>query len=556
LRSHKLIQLTMTCLFINVILLMGCTNNPVMNEQSDTSTKPLITMTISLQQGSLFEGIQSDPVVQEIERRLGIQLDFQTLNDDQFMLQAAVGDLPDIILAPRSWLKILIDGDNIVPLDGLIEKAPNVSRQKKRIQFAKQYLSEGRDQLYALSTNAGPVTIQYKYDVGPQIRWDYYRELGYPDMHNTDDFLAVLKQMQNNHPITEDGNNVYGFSLWNDWGIWPYKLYHTYGNGLEQLGTMEYNEKLIASNFLLNESSAWWEGIRFYYKANRMGLLDPESFGQKLDNMYAKGTNGQILATYASWTTQLNTELAKKGMDTSGFMPIPGIFPYVFHGGFSDTGLQDNLLVITNNNRYPERAMELIDFIFSEEGSRMLWSGIEGTHWSRDEGVAKLDDKLFREYDIVSDEFTNETGITKYHKLAGFNGATVHSDGQRMNIAISPELFVKYKNPLDEQYNEHYQVDYPGQLYDQLVEEHTITLLEINTDFQVATGSVPEHIKRIDDSLIDYISKQVVRMILAQSDVEFDEQMRKAIDEMIGMGLNESDHYWQDVFARTRESMK
>ncbi|WP_135548338.1 extracellular solute-binding protein [Paenibacillus cymbidii] len=530
------------------IVLTGC------KAKQDVSVEPkkLVKMSISLQQGSAYEGVQTDPVALEIERRFGIQLDFKQLNEDQFMLQAASGELPDIVLAQRSWLKILINGNNIIPLDELIKQAPHVNSQSARIEFAKKHLSEGKGKLFALSTLGGPVTHQYMYDVGPTIRWDYYRELGYPEMKDADEFLQVLKRMQQIHPKVENGKQVYGFSLWNDWGIWPYKIYHTYGNGLEQLGTMEYDSDFNAKNFLLDETSAWWEGVKFYYKANQMGLLDPESFVQKFDNMQAKAANGQILATYASWTTQLNTELAKKGLKTSGFMPVPGIFPYVFHGGYSNNGSQDQLLVITNNNQHPERAMELIDFVFSEEGSRILWSGLEGTHWTRESGKAQFRDELIAQYDIVNTDFANTTGITKYHKLAGFNDATVHADGQMMNLAMSPELFIKYSNKLDRDYSDHYQVQYPGQLYDQLAEANKIKFLAINTDFQVATGSVPDEIKRIDGQLLEYIGKNVPKIIMANSNDEFNALRKGAIDEMLRMGLDQSNRYWQGIFSKTK----
>lgn len=516
--------------------------------------EPLIRMSISLQQGSLYEGVQTDPVAKEIERRLGIELDFRSLNEDQFMVLAASGDLPEIVLAQRSWLKALVDGNNVTPMDDLLVHAPNVSAQTERIAFAKQYLSEGKGNLYALSGGGGPVAPAYMYDIGPNIRWDYYKELGYPVMNNPDDFLNVLKQMQDLHPTTADGKKVYGFSLWNDWGTWPFKLYHTYGNGTEQLGTMEYNSAFEAKNFLMDESSNWWAGIRFYNKAYRMGLLDPESFVQKFANMQAKGNNGQILSTFASWTTQLNAELVKQGNDTAGFMPVPGMFPYVFQGGYSNNGNQDLLLLITKNNKNPERAMKLIDFAFSEDGSRLLWSGLEGEHWTAEGGKAALKDEIVGQYDAANNDFVNATGITKYHKLAGFNAATKHADGQHMDLSLSPEVFVKRSNPLDKDFSDHYGVVYPGQYYDKLTEENKLKFLQINTDFQVATGTVPDDIKRIDDNLMTFISTNVPKVIMADSDEQFATLMKDVIAEMVGSGLEQSNAYWQDVFNKTKAS--
>ena len=44
---------------------------------------------------------------------------------------------------------------------------------------------------------------------GYVVRWDYYKELGYPPVNNEEDYLKVLRQMHENHPFTEDGYPTY-----------------------------------------------------------------------------------------------------------------------------------------------------------------------------------------------------------------------------------------------------------------------------------------------------------------------------------------------------------
>lgn len=48
---------------------------------------------------------------------------------------------------------------------------------------------------------------------GPYIRWDLYKELGYPELNTLEDLLPVLKHMQALHPVTESGERTYGFSF-------------------------------------------------------------------------------------------------------------------------------------------------------------------------------------------------------------------------------------------------------------------------------------------------------------------------------------------------------
>lgn len=43
------------------------------------------------------------------------------------------------------------------------------------------------------------------YNRGYIVRWDYYKELGYPPINNEEDYLNVLLQMHANHPCAEEG---------------------------------------------------------------------------------------------------------------------------------------------------------------------------------------------------------------------------------------------------------------------------------------------------------------------------------------------------------------
>ena len=52
---------------------------------------------------------------------------------------------------------------------------------------------------------------------GFYTRWDYYYELGCPEIKNMDDILTVCKQMQDNHPTSDSGKPAYAFSLFPDW---------------------------------------------------------------------------------------------------------------------------------------------------------------------------------------------------------------------------------------------------------------------------------------------------------------------------------------------------
>ena len=55
--------------------------------------------------------------------------------------------------------------------------------------------------------------IMYEWD----LRWDLYKELGYPEIKNLDDMVDVLAQMKELCPTDDNGKTTYGVSLFADW---------------------------------------------------------------------------------------------------------------------------------------------------------------------------------------------------------------------------------------------------------------------------------------------------------------------------------------------------
>ncbi|MGE4628316.1 hypothetical protein ACEWFW_07915 [Bifidobacterium catenulatum subsp. kashiwanohense] len=51
---------------------------------------------------------------------------------------------------------------------------------------------------------------------GPFVRWDYYKEIGYPKVATLEDLLPVLKQMQDKAREETGSDDVYALSLFKD----------------------------------------------------------------------------------------------------------------------------------------------------------------------------------------------------------------------------------------------------------------------------------------------------------------------------------------------------
>ena len=135
---------------------------------------------------------------------------------------------------------------------------------------------------------------------GFYTRWDYYYELGCPEIKNMDDMLKVSKQMQDNHPLSDSGKPAYAFSLFPDWdGKWlatasKYCIMYGYGGST---GYILFNSDASKSFTLEDEDGMYYKVIEMFYKANQMGILDPDSSTQSFDELTAKVKDGAAFSS-------------------------------------------------------------------------------------------------------------------------------------------------------------------------------------------------------------------------------------------------------------------
>jgi hypothetical protein len=224
-------------------------------------------------------------------------------------------------------------------------------------------------------------------------RYDIYQAIGSPKISSEDDFLNVLKQMQEYQQTKiGDSGKVYAFSMNIDWGLMePYSQSYSAGVwnsfysdnplGIRNVDTFE-REKLGA----VSPDSKFWDQWKYFNKAWRMGLLDPESFTQKFDQVIAKVNKGLVISSFTGFAPdpKLNGELA-------GFYVLPGVYAMdrlVSRAQPAGTTWESRCIATTC--KYPERAMQWLDYLASDEGSRIAVNGPKGIDWDVVDGKPQL----------------------------------------------------------------------------------------------------------------------------------------------------------------------
>ena len=127
------------------------------------------------------------------------------------------------------------------------------------------------------------------------VRWDLYKELGYPEVYDLNDMIDLFADMKEICPTDEIGNETYAVSVWPDWDgnmVMYVKALATAYFGYDELGFGHYNP--VNGEFIscLEDDGPYMECLRFFNKLYRAGLLDPNSSSQTYDKMSEKLKNG------------------------------------------------------------------------------------------------------------------------------------------------------------------------------------------------------------------------------------------------------------------------
>lgn len=233
-------------------------------------------------------------------------------------------------------------------------------------------------------------SFMYSWD----LRWDLYKELGYPEITDLDSLIEVFKQMKAICPTDELGNEAYAASLWPDWDgnmvmyvkalATAYYGYDELGFGLYDPNTGKYYDALLEDDPNVDGDSPYIEMLKFFNKLYREGLLDPNSMTQTYDEMSTKVKNGGVywgIFNYASsmvYNTQPHLEAGKMMYSRVPDEAVPLVY------GLSNLG-GNRIWSVGAYTAYPELCLAIMDFLATPEGSMTMWYGPRGLTWDYNE---------------------------------------------------------------------------------------------------------------------------------------------------------------------------
>ncbi|MDE6944170.1 MAG: sugar ABC transporter substrate-binding protein, partial [Lachnospiraceae bacterium] len=277
-----------------------------------------------------YQGLQSGWYGKILKDKFNIVLNIiapQVSGDGEALYQTrtASGNLGDIILLDNADMLECIDVGLVADMSAEIKNYPNLMRYWEQIEKFNAGIGDG---VWAIptemNTNGPTAYMAETVSSMPRIPWDFYTELGRPELNTLDDLIKVLVDMQAAHPTNEAGDKAYGMTLWKDWD----------GTSIENVNqlTKWYGQEvngsvLIGSDHsitpLTDKNGAYYKMLHFFFQANQNGIVDPDSATQDWTSANDKMKQKRTYLVWNNWMLGFTNspEIGEKGANYMG-MPI------------------------------------------------------------------------------------------------------------------------------------------------------------------------------------------------------------------------------------------
>ena len=518
-----------------------------------------------------YQGMQAGWFGDLVKEKFGLELNIFAPNTSGdaaalYQTRCSSGKLGDIILLDNADYLDCVEAGLVMDITDDIWNYPNLAEYKTQIEAFNAQVGDG-SKIWGIPTemtNTSPETYSQSTPFSaPCLPWDYYKELGCPELKNLDDLLDVLEQMQKAHPTNDAGDKAYAISLWKDWD----------GFGMEHICQtakwygQEVNQSVLIGNDnsmmpLIDENGAYYKMLEFFFKANQRGLIDPDSSVQDWTT-----TDEQKLRAYRKYLLWYNWEMNLAGINLSdedkaagkGFVNVPvedlNIYQVAdsYYGSGRVWGIGSGV-----DDATKEKIMQLFDWMASPEGISYMWDGIAGVNYTIEEGTgryAQTDDSVA--YVAGKKNLPDEWGGGLYN-----DGKCQLNQYIVSNMAVNPNNNEPYsmsywstnlEKPKDQRYvdwTEKYGTDTQTEYF----EENG--LLKTVANVNVVLESDTTDIALIRSQCGKEITNASWKMVFAADQAEFDALWENLKETLTGIGWDDLVKFDMEKYQKVIDTRK
>ena len=494
-----------------------------------------------------------------LEELLGVEIQYVHLSAEDYASGLSNGNLPDIVSTDNN-LSTIRESGAALDLDPYLEEyVPNFLQGQAGQTYNIFRQLQGEDEgFYFFPARIGYNNVDYG-TIGSSyrgyiVRWDYYKELGYPPIHNEDDYLDVLKRMHENHPYTEEGYPTY---LFGTNALDGYETAFRSELDLDYWAAYKYQNNIftneIYDGYTDPEHSMWWTSMAWLNKLYRAGKedgsFDLDLFTQSSTQYSAKRTRGQYLGL-PGINGSLYTEKRKMDADTlSGycFVPTDGVNLYTNVYQLLGNG-SAYMWFISANSPHKEEALRLFNYMCDPDYLREAFLGRRGVTWDYGEdGVPRMNEYGQAQLDAFKAGSTDpENYYTNWGSFNSFpnnwpilRDNLTHPDGYPLDfVTLTREYGVRtMTNNIARDVCAQYGAELPQDTF------YQAGGLDFRNDCgEAISASISSlssdrlHILSEAEEILEYVR---VDLILAESDEEFAAIQEDTIQRLIDLGESE-----------------
>ncbi len=412
---------------------------------------------------------------QELENRLNIKLTIlgPASSDDYNTAVNAMlvsGEYPDLLYF--DWTQY--SGGALAGVeDGVIVPISEIPEYKEKVPNWFKVIEENDEVRRAVTQDDGSIVTFCHWEPniarsaywGYAIRKDWLDRLGLAVPTTVDEAYAVLKAFKEQDANGNgDPNDEIPFSCCNWWGT-AHPGFDTLAAAFSLKVNVMYRDPQASKITYWTEYNngenfkAYVETMRKWYEE---GLIDEEFVSQKYDGWTAKITGDKVGMFFCfpdsvgSWEDSIKQTLKDNAYGNPddvciyGLVPLKGIdgVPYTYDNDnamVSFAGANQPTVITTAavKNGHIEKCLELLNYLYSEEGSELNNWGVEGVSYTKDaDGTHHWTEAVTNDPD-----YGMADAVFKYAlpTLGGWPKAMSYEAWGSMNLVV-PDQITTHKN--------------------------------------------------------------------------------------------------------------
>ncbi len=496
-----------------------------------------------------FQGEQPGWTAKILKDKFNVTLSIiapQVAGGDIFAARAADGFLGDIVVLDNTDIQSSLMSGLIYDITDEMQQLESFEEYKAQLDTYNSSLEGVEEgQYYAWPTemtNTSPTTFTPIIPgVAPTVPWDYYDEIGAPDLNNLNDLIDALADMQELHPTNEEGDPSYGITLWPDWDSTSIEnvnqLTKWYGQEVKGSILLDVSGEMVP---LTDDDGAYHKILQFYFDANQAGVIDPDSGTQNWDNVNAKFNSKRAFLIWNDWQQGFwNT--TERGNARENYMMVPVNDMNLYQPSDSFFGSGRAFAVGTDDPVKKERAMMVLDWMSSPEGLQTIHAGIYGfTYEDAEDGNGYVrtaeGEYALMDNSPVPEEFGGgyyADGMSQVNQWMAAGVATNPNTGYSYVHNFWPAEVEKAKTTTTNEWSERFDAEDP---VDYLLKNDQVTVVpfvNINLDPDTSDISV------IRNSTGTLVCDASWKMVFASDQAEFDSIWEDLKEELEGFGWDE-----------------